>query len=176
MFLWVLSLLCIYHEKVPVDLVFFFIYSLKQENIFFVWQKVRLKPSILNGSIYVIYFFSTDKMKVHRKLYLHDHRSTCLQTLASHHINFYGWFIFFFSFWRDNVSIKLCFNLCVKWCRSSFFHYYFFWICYTNDSRQLNSLSWTCLKTLVSHHLNFCTWFCSFFHSTDIIFHKVLCY
>ena len=24
MFLWVLSLLCIYHEKVPVDLVFFF--------------------------------------------------------------------------------------------------------------------------------------------------------
>ena len=84
-FLWVLSLIHIYLQNVLLDLVFLI--------DLFLWQKVCPKPSILNGSIEVIYFFSIDKTKVHRELYLHHSRSTCLQK----HVNFSSWFSFFHS-------------------------------------------------------------------------------
>ena len=99
-FLWVLSLMHIYLQKVPLDLVFLI--------DLFLWPKVCTKPLILNGSISVIYFFSADKTKVHRNLNLYDPRSTCLQK----RFNFSSPWFFFFSFWRHNISIKLCQLLC----------------------------------------------------------------
>ena len=75
----------------------------------------------------------------------------------------------FFLFWRHSISIKLCQLLC-KMMPKLLFPLLFFPMRYGYDWRQLAWLSWTYLQTLGSQHLNLSAWFCSVFHSGDMIF------
>ena len=171
--MWVLSFLCIYLQKVPVDLFSFdWLIPLKRITYFLFGQRY-----VPNHQVWIALFrFISSKETISRLIwnciYMIPETNACKH---QHHTTLICLLIFFFfSFWRQNISINFLFleyfNFCVRWSPNSFFHYYFFLMLYAYDLRQLAWLSLACDETLAPHHLNFSYWFCSFFHSGGVIF------
>ena len=171
--LWVLSFLCIYLQKVPVDLFSFdWLISLKRITYFLFGQRY-----VPNHQVWIALFrFISSKETISRLIwnciYMIPETNACKH---QHHTTLICLLIFFFLILETEYFYKFfisrIFQLLCKMIPKFLFPLLLFSdMLYAYDLRQLAWLSLACHETLAPHHLNFSYWFCSFFHSGGVIF------